>query len=105
MSAYEGCYVTIEVPNSFELDEEQRLRVYYDYDLPGIGVRVEYLKDITEVRLSALTIDRHAYVRTAKAAKEWKGKSQASQLQDDPFPVVVQAVIQTLNRFVRKAPL
>ena len=102
MKPYDGCHVTIEVPHSFELDEEKRLRAYYDHDLPGVGVRVEHLEKATKARVSEVSIDPHAYVRGVKAAKEWKNKSDASQLENDPFPVVVQAAIQTFNRFARK---
>jgi hypothetical protein len=105
MKPYDGCHVTFEVPRSFKLGEEKRLRAYYNHDLPGVGVRVEYRQDVTKARPSELSIDPHACVRTVKASEKSKNKSETVQLEDDPFAVVVQAVVQTFNRFKRKATL
>lgn len=102
MKPYDGCHITIEVPHGFE-PEEKRLREYYAKDLPGIGVRVEYREDAMKPRPASVTIDPQAYVRTPKAAEEWENKSETSQLKEDPFPVVIEGVLQAFKRFVEQA--
>ena len=52
-------------------------------------------------RLREALSDDSAYVRSAKAAEEWKNAAEKAELKNDAFPVVDWAASRTLRQFLQ----
>jgi hypothetical protein len=45
-------------------------------------------ESVAKPRIGAISIDDFAYIRSAKAAEEWRNAAEKAELKSDPFPVV-----------------
>ena len=101
MNAYDGCHITIQIPVDFGTEKEKELRQSFTQELPGLTLTFQDAESVAKPRISAILIDDFAYVRSAKAAEEWRNAAEKAELKNDPFPVVCWAASRTLRQFLR----
>jgi hypothetical protein len=101
MNTYDGCHITIQVPVDFGTEKEKELRQVFEQDLSGSTLAVQSRDGVAKPRISAISIDDFAYVRSAKAAEEWKNAAEKAELKNDAFPVVDWAASRTLRQFLQ----
>ena len=100
MNAYDGCHITIQLPVGFGTDKENELRQSFTQELPGSTLTIQDRDSLVKPRIGAISIDDSAYVRSAKAAEEWKNASEKAELKNDAFPVVGWAASRILRQFL-----
>jgi hypothetical protein len=88
MNAYDGCHITIHVPVDFGTEKVKELRQSFTQELPGSTLTIQSAERLAKPNISAISIDDFAYVRSAKAAEEWKNVAEKAELKNDAFPVV-----------------
>jgi hypothetical protein len=88
--------ITIQVPVDFGTEKEKELRQSFTQELPGLTLTIQGSESVAKPRISAISIDDFAYVRSAKAAEEWRNAAEKAELKSDPFPVVGWAASRTL---------
>src|SRR6266478_7969331 len=101
MNAYDGCHTTIQLPVGFGTEKEKELRQSFTQELPGSTLTIQGAESVAEPNISAISIDDFAYVRSAKAAEEWKNAAEKAELKNDAFPVVDWAASKTLRQFLQ----
>ena len=101
MNAYDGCHITIHVPVDFGTEKEKELRESFTQELPGSTLTIQGAERLAKPNISAISIDDFAYVRSAKAAEEWKNVAEKAELKNDAFPVVDWAASRTLRQFLQ----
>jgi hypothetical protein len=101
MNAYDGCHITIQVPVDFGTEKEKELRQSFTQELPGSTLTIQGRESVTKPRIGEISIDDFAYVRSAKAAEEWKNAAEKAELKNDAFPVVDWAASRTLRQFLQ----
>jgi hypothetical protein len=72
MNAYDGCHITIQIPVDFGTEKEKELRQSFTQELPGLTLTIQSGESVAKPRIGAISIDDFAYVRSAKAAEEWR---------------------------------
>src|SRR5258708_8674660 len=88
MNAYDGCHITLHIPVDFGTEKEKELRQSFTQELPGLTLTIQSGESVAKPRIGAISIDDFAYVRSAKAAEEWRNAAEKAELKNDPFPVV-----------------
>ena len=101
MNAYDGCHITIHVPVDFGTEKEKELRQSFTQELPGLTLTIQGGESVAKPRIGAISIDDFAYVRSAKAAEEWRNAAEKAELKSDPFPVIGWAASRTLRQFLQ----
>ena len=101
MNAYDGCHITIHVPVDFGTEKEKELRQSFTQELPGSTLTIQGRESVAKPRIGEISIDDFAYVRSAKAAEEWKNVAEKAELKNDAFPVVDWAASRTLRQFLQ----
>ena len=101
MNAYDGCHITIQLPVGFGTEKEKELLQSFTQELPGSTLTIQDRDSLVKPRIGAISIDDSAYVRSAKAAEEWKNASEKAELKNDAFPVVDWAASRTLRQFLQ----
>ena len=100
MNAYDGCHITIQLPVGFGTEKEKELLQSFTQELPGSTLTIQDRDSLVKPRIGAISIDDSAYVRSAKAAEEWKNASEKAELKNDAFPVVGWAASRILRQFL-----
>jgi hypothetical protein len=101
MNAYDGCHITIQVPIDFGTEKEKELRQSFAQELPGCTLTIQSRESVAKPRIGEISIDDFAYVRSAKAAEEWKNAAEKAELKNDAFPVVDWAASRTFRQFLQ----
>ena len=101
MNTYDGCHITIQIPVDFGTEKEKELRQSFTQELPGLTLTIQGGESVAKPRIGAISIDDFAYVRSAKAAEEWRNVAEKAELKNDPFPVVGWAASRTLRQFLQ----
>jgi hypothetical protein len=92
---------TIQIPVDFGTEKENELRQSFTQELPGLTLTIQGGESVAKPRIGAISIDDFAYVRSAKAAEEWRNAAEKAETKSDPFPVVAWAASKTLRQFLR----
>jgi hypothetical protein len=91
----------IQIPVDFGTEKEKELRQSFTQELPGLILTIQGGESVAKPRIGAISIDDNAYVRTPKAAEEWRNAAEKAELRNDAFPVVDWAVSRTLRQFLQ----
>ena len=101
MNAYDGCHITIQIPVDFGTEKEKELRQSFTQELPGLTLTIQGGESVAKPRIGGISIDDCAYIRSAKAAEEWRNAAEKAELQNDAFPIVDWAASRTLRQFLQ----